>query len=565
MQYTAITSPALTEPRLKILTLTLIALLLTLVLGGCSAQQLPPEDYAELAKQASLGNEVSATELKAAFLQSDDFAERLAKLAPLERQVLQLMEDQPLKLGAIGSTILDTFYGSITGHMAMRTYYQYLEADDAALLHDKWITSIQASIELTGTGESDHPYAVLSSVEADAYLKLNQLSTAGSIYVTKAEQSLMLLLISTDSDKRHKSVYFDLGTAYQTMRGEIEQQLKGKNFEPIYLVNKLAQGGDSAAQALIGAILVRDERFEDAIRWLNLSTRSGNVLSTLMLARIFQVQARSLDGELRDEALEVALDHYLRAIAQGSDEAMYVLGQLYLSGMYGEDNQTSGLALLFQSADLENTSAMLALGFYYLNKDSDDYDLDKSESYFYAAAEQNHDGAQIQLARFLIFEKRPFSKNALRWIRELSKQDHPEALILLGNLYARGGEVKQNIKRAFRSYQDAVKVAPNNAAIVNEVAWTLAVTELEALKKPDYAFEIMNHVMVKDSNAMQNAAYLDTFAAICAARGNFKRAIELQILAIQFAEEGKQMNELGVLKEHLDDFKNDRVIIDAVP
>ena len=383
--------------------------------------------------------------------------------------------------------------------------------------------------------------------------------------MTRAERSLLLLLISANSDNQHKSVYFDLGTAYGVMRKEIEKQLKGKEFEPIYLVNHLAQNGDSAAQALIGAILVRDERYEEAIRWLNLSTRSGNVLSTLMLARIFQVQARSLEGDLREEALDVALDHYLRAIAQGSDEAMYVLGQLYLSGMYGDDNKPSGLALLYQAAALDNTAAMLSLGFYYMNRESDDFDLDRAEEHFASAAERDHNGARIQLARFLIFEKRPFSKNAMDWVKDLAKQDHPEALILLGNLYARGGEVKQNFKRATRYYQNAIKAAPKNAAIVNEVAWTLAVTELEDLKNPDYAFEIMNHVMVKDSSAMENAAYLDTFAAACAARGNFKRAIELQVLAIQFAEDAEQDEEIDVLKEHLEDFENGRVIIDAVP
>ena len=536
-----------------------------MVLNACTSYQISSANYADLAERASKGENISIKKLKSTFVASEDFAERMERLIPLEQNVLEIIEDQPLKLGAIGATILDNYYGSITGHMAMQTYYRYLEVEDAALVHENWINRLVEATESKRDGSTDLPYAVISSVEAESFLRLKQLSTVGSIYVASSDWPLNLMIIAADQDNKHENVIFDLTTQYDVIREQIETKLKGKPFSTGLLINHLASQEDGAAQAWIGAFLIYEQRYEDAIRWLNRSTRSGNVLSTLMLARIFQMQARSLDGEVRTEALELALDHYLRAIAQGSDEAMYVLGQLYISEVYGEDNVPSGHALLLQAAQLDNADAKYMLGFYYMNRHSEHFDLDKSEQFFYAAATQSHTPAQLQLARFLTAEKRPFSKEVIKWIKQLAKDDDPEAHIVLGNLYARGGGVKQNLKRALLNYEAAVDLAPDNSAIINEIAWTLAVTEIDALKQPDFAFRIMSNIMVEDSDAMLNSAYLDTFAAASAAKGNFTRAIELQTLAIKSAIDAEQHEDLEILKEHLEDFINHRVIIDTVP
>ena len=73
------------------------------------------------------------------------------------------------------------------------------------------------------------------------------------------------------------------------------------------------------------------------------------------------------------------------------------------------------------------------------------------------------------------------------------------------------------------------------------------------------------HPWSKNSRAMNNPAYLDTFAAACAAKGDFDQAIKLQTLAVKSAEEQQQFNDLEVLKEHLNDFVEGRVVIDRVP
>ena len=61
-----------------------------------------------------------------------------------------------------------------------------------------------------------------------------------------------------------------------------------------------------------------------------------------MLARVYQLEARDLEGDARKEAMEFVLEQYLHAIAVGSDEAMFALAGLYLDGDYGDDNVESG-------------------------------------------------------------------------------------------------------------------------------------------------------------------------------------------------------------------------------
>ena len=107
--------------------------------------------------------------------------------------------------------------------------------------------------------------------------------------------------------------------------------------------------------------------------------------------------------------------------------------------------------------------------------------------------------------------------------------------------------------------------SPDDVNIVNEVAWTLAVTHLEPLRKPSYALEIMDHAMNADEEARKNPAYLDTWAAAYAANGNFQRAIALQQQAVDAAKEKEESDVVAVLQEHLESFQRGQTVIDPVP
>ena len=72
-----------------------------------------------------------------------------------------------------------------------------------------------------------------------------------------------------------------------------------------------------------------------------------------------------------------------------------------------------------------------------------------------------------------------FDPQARTWLVEDAKAGEPEAMLLLGNLYAKGVGVSQNYRQALTWFKSAVNKSPDDVNIVNEVAWTLAVTHLE--------------------------------------------------------------------------------------
>jgi hypothetical protein len=138
-------------------------------------------------------------------------------------------------------------------------------------------------------------------------------------------------------------------------------------------------------------------------------------------------------------------------------------------------------------------------------------------------------------------------------------------MLLLGNLHARGVGVKPSPRRAVGWYKDAVKVSPDDANIVNEVTWTLTVSDLKRLKRARYALTIMDDLMSNDEDARSKPEYLDTWAAAHAANGDFGRAISIQEEAVEAAKAEQYESVREIIEQHLDEFKNGRTITEPAP
>ncbi len=440
-------------------------------------------------------------------------------------------------------------------------------------LHQAWIDKITKSIEKSGDGSREKPYPVISASEAEAFLRIKGMTSVGSMYHSGDNIPFMMLVSARPATGPLQNIYFDLTAAYHAVEGAVEQEERtddaksDKPFSAGMLIGFLARNDDTAAQAAIGAYLLSQNRFRESADWLNAASRTGNVLANLMLARVYQLEARDLEGDARKEAMEFVLEQYLHAIAVGSDEAMFALAGLYLDGVYGDENIESGKALLKQAADLQNPNALMWLGHMYTEGIQAPKDPALAQDYYKRAASTGDTRARLQYARYLLSldDTSDFDPQARTWLNEDAKSGEPEAMLLLGNLYAKGVGVSQNYRQALTWFKSAVNKSPDDVNIVNEVAWTLAVTHLERLRKPSYALEIMDHAMKGDEAARKNPAYLDTWAAAYAANGNFTQAVALQQQAVQAARDQEDTAVVQVLEAHLDAFQRGETVIDPVP
>jgi len=541
-----------------------IGLVLALCLG---CQTTPPPDYRELTDRIANGEQVDVADLRTQFLARADLPEQMERLNELEEQALELVEDEPLKLGSIGSAIIDIYYGSLTGHYVLTRFYDHVDSPEAAKPHEEWVEKIREDMQAHGDGSREHPYPAMTSIEAQMYAISQNMSPVGSIYQSSEDVPFSILIQAKIDGEPIKSMNFDLHGVYEAVQMEFAQA--DANFTPFSLIGLLAKNSDPAAQAAIGTFLASQGRIDDAIDWLHAASRRGNLLANTFLARIYWEQANSTEDEAaKKAALDEVLENYLHAIALGSADAMYALGVLYINDQYGEENQASGVTLLKQAAEMHYSDAAMFLGHLYYVGDVVKRDPAEARRYYVEASELDNPFARRAYARFLLdpsTDQAP-DPRAAEWLEEVVKtEEDPESMVLLGNLYARGVGVPQNTRRAVSWFKDAVKTSPDDASIVNEVAWTLTVSDVSALKRERYALNIMDTLMKRDNVARRRPEYLDTWAAAHAANGDFERAVSLQEEALAVAESQDQTDVLDVLREHLEAFRDGKTITERAP
>lgn len=545
------------SPTLR-LTLCLLALL-------CGCQSAPPIAAGAAVDEGS--GPFAAAQLRAEFLAGDDLPKRMDRLIELESEAIKLVEYEPLKLGAIGSAILDLNPGSLVGHHVLQRFYDHVDAAETASEHGAWADAVKAAMSAGGTGANDAPFGAVTPIEAQIFLRLEGLSPVGAIYQSNEAAPLMMMVQGRPERGPLRVLHFTLQGIYRAAEHGFAEVAGEAAFSPLALMGLLARQGDPAAQTAVGALLLSRDRTEDAIGWLQAGSRFDNVIANNILARIHWTRANQSDpGDERQAALDESLDNYLQAIALGSSEAMYALGALYLSGAFGGDNAETAIPLLKQAADLSNSDALLYLAHLHYAGNKVAKDRKQAEDYFVRAAALNNEAARLSYARYLMRERGAGDSRTVAWLEETVEDTaNPEAMLMLGNLHARGVATEQNLRVAYRWYRDAAKAGTDNAQIVNEVAWTLAVSDLKRLRRGRFANRIMTRMMESNEQARSQPEYLDTWAATYAATGNFREAVRLQELALQEAIHADRDDVIDILQQHLDLFLAGKPVIEPAP
>lgn len=564
--------------------LSALVLIGCLLAAGCATVSAAPPPYDELAALVADEPDIDAeqvTRLREAFLATTDFDERIRTVTLLEQELLGLLQgEQPLRLGPIGSAILEHYRASLTAHQALAEFYQHVDMPEQAAIHEAWSDAIADAVEMSGDGTFDAPYRALSPNEARGYLRSRDVMEVGSTYRQAAGRPFMLWIDAVREDRPLENVFFDLGGLYSAIAETVRRKPTAvfpigppqsctewqvcDTFSPIAFIQILAAGNDPAALVFLGREGLG--RSEGAVEVLRLAAWSGNAMANLILAEWWvQAAFREPQEPKRDAYLIGAERNYLEAIRARYDVAMFELGGLYVMDAYGSEKTGDGLPLITRSAELDNPDALRWLGWRHVRGDIVARDHERAEQYFRRAAEKDEFG-KLEYARFLMDPEvdREFNERAYRWVRQVARNDNPRAMVLIGDLYARGLHVGKSFRRAGSWFRNAVKTAPDDPYLVNEVAWRLAVTHLPKLRDERYALAIMERIMAESEEARRNPAYLDTWAAAYAANGNFERAIAVQEQAVEKARAFSD-DDLPVLLEHLEAFRAGEEISEEVP
>ena len=532
------------------------------------------------------------TDLTSQTLAKINFADWIV-VSELESQALLYLEQEPLKLGSIGSAILEKDPLNLIGRLALSKFYSSLGTIETGTDFEGRYEESLTVINRSGNGSPQKPWVVSSNQAAELFLKDTGISRVGGVYQSNLKQKLGLMILGLENENTQpKEYYFDLSHLLNSANAYLSADKTQESDNPWPLLRLLSESRDSAAQAAIGAYLVKQKNYKSAINWLTASAQQDNLFAHTLLARIFWSQFSGIEQMLRSdkgqstltarnrESLRSQLNdlktksqsHHRQAISLGSVESMYTLGRLLFEGKFGPGKVIEGQELLEQSGKLGNAESYLFLAHHYRYGSIVQKDILRSTTFFSKAAELRNPEAIVAFARFLISpageEFRDEEKfGIVELLEELVAEKEPEAMVVLGNLIAAGVQTDQSFRQAISWYKKAVKAASNNIdeasdEIINEIAWTLATTTKKSLKRARYALRIIDKRMQDSTLAREKPEFLDTWAAALAANGQFEKAIEIQNLAISKATEQDRDDVLQILEKHLKSFKLNQPIVE---
>jgi len=547
--------------------LALGALALLLFLAGCTQGPGPGarSEYDALVDDLKAGAP-RWEELDPTFLGSADRNERLSRRPALRGRVLRSgAEGERSRLRAALER-LELYYGDIDAHAQAFRAALSLDASESAAHHRSALRALEARIAASGEGTPEAPYAVLTAQDAFDWLRQRKIATVGALYQGDDEAGTLQLLIRVQEAQGEglKNWIFDLTPTFTA--GAQWAQAMGADSKPSAYIATRAQQGDPAAQTAYALRLWREGSGlgPETVSWLQSASEAGNLVARELLGTVYLALAARREGEEQSRFLDAAVDQLLLAVAQGSAEAMVNLAKLYLSGHFGEENRSAGVALLRQAIARDNLDAEVLLARLEYNGQL----VAKAEAQalerLHRAADAGHREAQLFSVREKLSTEQALDDRAQGWLTAAADSGVADAMLLLGSLYADGVHFPQDDELAKR-WLSAAGLSSGEAETINTAAWILAVAERPTLRAPALALRLMDALMTRDEAAAANPAYLDTWAAAAAATGDFERAVLLQRRAVTAAEALEDPPYLPVLRQHLEQFEAGEPVFEAVP
>lgn len=236
----------------------------------------------------------------------------------------------------------------------------------------------------------------------------------------------------------------------------------------------------------------------------------------------FTVQAFSIPQPANEIAASKLVHIQVKA-AMGDADAQYLLGLMYLSGRFVEQETTTGV------------------------------------DWMVLAAEQEHEKAQQTLAD-LSFEGKLIPRDlsvAEHWYQAMSEQGSRWAQFRLGFIYASGGDgIERNCGKAITQFT----LVGDDIALGN-AAWILATCPEAQYRDGNKALALSLQLLKDNQN---DPTHLDNLAAAYAEVGDFGAAISTQQKAIEALKATPELTKNDEFKQRLQSYEQKRAYREAL-
>lgn len=236
------------------------------------------------------------------------------------------------------------------------------------------------------------------------------------------------------------------------------QAVAVKSFKEPSELEKLAGGGNVAAQYRLGETLFQHASTATAEKWLEKAAANGNLLAE---ARLFFLRSCSGNGDNSSKKF----NKFNELSENGSDDALILLGDFYLNGCGVTKDTQRALACFEPAAKNGDPYAQLAIAY------EETEDPEKSFGMVEKIANQGYLPAQNAMAVCYLngigTQKDP--KKAFALFQKGAEQGHAIAQYNLGESYRNGFGTQENLEKALEWYNKSAEqgyvLAQNDLAV----------------------------------------------------------------------------------------------------
>ena len=507
--------------------------------------------------------------LEDTFLADPGAPSHIEAIRSYSAEVNFLWNTQSMRLGPLGSALVAKYPANLSGHLLLNRFYTILD-EPVAQQHQEMVQKIIGHATHGRDGSVSSPFRIMSISDAYTLVKHQGNRIVGSTYTQYEDYPLLAILLVADKEDVVKSVFFEI-RSYPRLKDLTNSP---ETAEPLDVIEALARHQDDAAQVAYATYLLRNSHSNQEQReatqkvgrdWLNhaarrQSSQMASAVNALPFYHLANYHIANRDNNISWSRVSGLLNN---AIKLGLVDAEVRLARLYLAGVFGADKQHLALEQLESAVDKKNIEAASTLGSVLMDRNPT-----QAVAYLRQAAEWGGTGHRLHYVRAILQPhlEQQLDETGYNWALEIAKKDNQDAMLLLARIHAKGYyKDKVSLRLARRWYRRSVELAPDHGETVNEVAWVLATTNIKRLRNPSLAIKYMDELMATNPQARELPAYIDTWAAAHASKGNFERAIELQKEALAKAGNSARRDITEILSTHLKNFEANEALTEEVP